>query len=510
MPILGTPSLPLPRRSIFGLPRSELAHRDFIRVKLQGRFDNAQERYLFAVLEGQAGWQVIAPFITTDRRLVLVNRGFVPDRLKDSRSRPQSLIEGETELAGLLRRKPKAGMFTPANQPSRNIWYWADVDALLASVPDAAAPEAGERPRSGSSFWRGSDLAKTRPARPFGHSQQPSAICLHLVCARRGLVGDDLLAASLRQAEGWKRLMPLPIPKLMLRVPGRSVGEHCVRYISTRGKAPPLGFEEVMLSGLAPDGGLYMPEEWPRLPDATLYALRGAPYGEVAFRVMAPFIGDAVPEAELRRMIDGAYGSFAHAAVTPLVQLAPNHWLLELFHGPTLAFKDVAMQLLVRLLDGSLERRSDRATLVCATSGDTGGAAVEAFKNSAHCTLFVLHPHGRVSEVQRRQMTTVNAPSVHNVAIEGNFDDCQAIVKALFADRAFRDRSEAVGGQFDQLGTPPGPGRLLRLCRLEPWRPSARGELLRAHGKFRQCLCGLRRMEARPARRASHRRDQRQ
>jgi threonine synthase len=239
--------------------------------------------------------------------------------------------------------------------------------------------------------------------------------------------------------------MPLPIPKPMLRVPGRSVGEHCVRYISTRGKAPPLGFEEVMLSGLAPDGGLYMPEEWPRLLDATLFALRGAPYGEVAFRVMAPFIGDAVPEAELRRMIAGAYGSFAHAAVTPLVQLAPDHWLLELFHGPTLAFKDVAMQLLVRLLDGSLERRSDRATLVCATSGDTGAAAVEAFKNSAQCSLFVLHPHGRVSEVQRRQMTTVNAPSVHNVAIEGNFDDCQAIVKALFADRAFRAKVKLSG-----------------------------------------------------------------
>jgi threonine synthase len=211
-----------------------------------------------------------------------------------------------------------------------------------------------------------------------------------------------------------------------------------VQYVSTRGKAPRLGFEKVMLSGLAPDGGLYMPEDWPRLPDATLYAMRGASYAEVAFRVIAPFVGDDVPETDLRRMTVEAYESFLHAAVTPLMQLAPSHWLLELFHGPTLAFKDVAMQLLVRLLDWSLERRSERATLLCATSGDTGGAAVEAFKNSARCRLFVFHPHGRISEIQRRQMTTVNSPSVHNVAIDGNFDDCQAIVKALFADRDFR------------------------------------------------------------------------
>jgi threonine synthase len=218
-----------------------------------------------------------------------------------------------------------------------------------------------------------------------------------------------------------------------------------VRYISTRGKAPPQDFEEVMLSGLAPDGGLYVPEEWPRLPDATLYALRGAPYGEVAFRVMDAFIGKRVPEADLRGMIADAYESFSHRAVAPLVQLAPDRWLLELFHGPTLAFKDVAMQLLARLLDWSLARRMDQATLICATSGDTGGAAVEAFRNSARCRLFVLHPHGRVSEIQRRQMTTVNSSSVHNVAVEGNFDDCQAIVKALFADTGFRKKVKLSG-----------------------------------------------------------------
>lgn len=200
-----------------------------------------------------------------------------------------------------------------------------------------------------------------------------------------------------------------------------------------------------MLSGLARDGGLYVPQVWPRMPDATMSALRGAPYNELAHAVIAPFVEGSIPPGELQRMIDEAYRSFDHPAVTPLVQLDANHWLLELFHGPTLAFKDVAMQLLVRLLDWCLSRRSSHATLICATSGDTGGAAVEAFRASTRCVLFVLHPHGRISDVQRRQMTTVSSPSVHNLAIEGNFDDCQAIVKALFADAEFRERVNLSG-----------------------------------------------------------------
>jgi threonine synthase len=202
-----------------------------------------------------------------------------------------------------------------------------------------------------------------------------------------------------------------------------------------------LGFEDAMLSGLAPDGGLYVPEVWPRLPDATMSALRGSPYTELAHAVIAPFVEGSVPPGELQRMIDDAYRAFEHQAVAPLVQLDANHWLLELFHGPTLAFKDVAMQLLARLLDWCLSRRSAYATVICATSGDTGGAAVEAFRTSGRCVLFVLHPHRRISEVQRRQMTTVSSPSVHNLAIDGNFDDCQAIVKALFGDAAFRQRA---------------------------------------------------------------------
>jgi threonine synthase len=212
-----------------------------------------------------------------------------------------------------------------------------------------------------------------------------------------------------------------------------------LRYVSTRGEAPELGFEDVLLTGLARDGGLYVPAHWPQLSAHSLRLLRGQSYEEVACAVMVPFIAGAVPEADLKRMIAEAYGGFGHPAVAPLKQLDDNRWLLELFHGPTLAFKDVAMQLLARLMDWALAKRRARATIVGATSGDTGGAAIEAFKASRHAAIFILHPHGRVSEVQRRQMTTVASPSVHNIAVEGNFDDCQAIVKALFNDHGFRD-----------------------------------------------------------------------
>ena len=212
-----------------------------------------------------------------------------------------------------------------------------------------------------------------------------------------------------------------------------------MRYVSTRGEAPELGFEDVLLTGLARDGGLYVPAQWPELGTRAITALQGKSYEEVAQAVIQPFIGGAIPADELRHMIDGAYASFGHPAVAPLKQLDDNQWLLELFHGPTLAFKDVAMQLLARMMDWALARRGTRATIVGATSGDTGGAAIEAFRSSQHAAVFMMHPHGRVSEVQRRQMTTVDSKSVHNIAIEGNFDDCQAIVKALFNDLAFRD-----------------------------------------------------------------------
>ena len=211
-------------------------------------------------------------------------------------------------------------------------------------------------------------------------------------------------------------------------------------YISTRGAAPALGFEEVTLAGLASDGGLYLPRAWPRLSTAQIAGLAGKSYVETAVAVMLPFVGDALREDELRGLCTQAYGRFAHDAVTPLVQLDNRHWLLELFHGPTLAFKDVALQLLGLLFERFLARRDTHLTVIGATSGDTGSAAIDALAGRAKVDIFMLHPLGRVSDVQRRQMTTVLAPNVHNIAIEGDFDQAQAIVKAMFADKDARAR----------------------------------------------------------------------
>ena len=211
-----------------------------------------------------------------------------------------------------------------------------------------------------------------------------------------------------------------------------------VRYVSTRGDAEPLGFEDVLLSGLAPDGGLYLPESWPRFDPATLAGLASRPYHEVAARLMAPFTEPAIDEATLGEIAQASYADFDHPVVAPLVQLDANDWLLELFHGPTLAFKDYALQIVGRLFDHVLASRGQRVTVVAATSGDTGSAAIEACRDRAGIEIFVLHPKGRVSEVQRRQMTTVDSPNVHNIAVEGTFDDCQDLVKAMFNDARFR------------------------------------------------------------------------
>ncbi|WP_029009745.1 threonine synthase [Azospirillum halopraeferens] len=213
-----------------------------------------------------------------------------------------------------------------------------------------------------------------------------------------------------------------------------------MRYVSTRGAAPVLGFEDVLLTGLARDGGLYVPESWPQFSAAEIRAMRGLPYDEVAVRVMLPFLGDAIPEDAFRAIVRDAYAGFDHAAVVPLVQLDQRTWVLELFHGPTLAFKDVALQLLGRLFDHVLAKRGERVTVVGATSGDTGSAAIEACRDRRNIDIFILHPRGRTSEVQRRQMTGVLSSNVHNIALEGTFDDCQDIVKALFNDAACRDR----------------------------------------------------------------------
>jgi len=216
-------------------------------------------------------------------------------------------------------------------------------------------------------------------------------------------------------------------------------------YISTRGEAPRLGFCDVMLTGLARDSGLYVPEVWPQLSPETIAGFFGRPYWEVAVEVIRPFVAGEISDAELGQMANEAYATFRHPAVVPVNQTGASQFVLELFHGPTLAFKDVAMQLLARLMDHVLKKRGQRTTIVVATSGDTGGAAVDAFAHRDNVDLFVLFPHGKISDVQRRMMTTAAAPNVHALAIEGNFDDCQAIVKALFNHHAFRDEVSLSG-----------------------------------------------------------------
>jgi threonine synthase len=212
------------------------------------------------------------------------------------------------------------------------------------------------------------------------------------------------------------------------------------RYISTRGEAGALGFCDVMLTGLARDGGLYVPEVWPQLSEAQIAGFFGRPYWEVAVEVIRPFVGGEISDADLGRMAVEAYATFRHPAVVPLRQSSPNQFILELFHGPTLAFKDVAMQLLARLMDHVLAKRGQRTTIVVATSGDTGGAAVDAFAGRDNVDLIVLFPNGRISDVQRRMMTTTGAANVHALAVEGTFDDCQAVVKGLFNNHRFRDQ----------------------------------------------------------------------
>ena len=213
-----------------------------------------------------------------------------------------------------------------------------------------------------------------------------------------------------------------------------------MRYVSTRGTAPSLSFRDVTLAGLASDGGLYVPETWPSLSRDEIASLAGLSYVDTAVAVMAPFVGDDLTREDLRDLCGKAYARFAHAAVTPLVQLDHDQWMLELFHGPTLAFKDVALQLLGLLFERFLEGSGEHLTIVGATSGDTGSAAIDAVAGREGVDIFMLHPEGRVSEVQRRQMTTVAAPNVHNIAIRGDFDQAQALVKAMFNDRSFAGR----------------------------------------------------------------------
>ncbi len=224
----------------------------------------------------------------------------------------------------------------------------------------------------------------------------------------------------------------------------KCVMRDAITYVSTRGQSPELSFEDVLLTGLAPDGGLYVPSHLPHFSPSELVALAGLPYTELAYEIIAPFIGEVMDEASLRALIDDSYASFRHAATAPLTQLAHNHYALELFHGPTLAFKDFALQCLGRLMDVVLKKRGEKLVILGATSGDTGSAAIAGCQGRENMDIVILYPQGRVSDVQRRQMTTVTDSNVHCLAVDGTFDDCQRIVKTIFVDHEFRAR-QAIG-----------------------------------------------------------------
>ncbi len=213
-----------------------------------------------------------------------------------------------------------------------------------------------------------------------------------------------------------------------------------MKYVSTRGEAPTLAFDDVLLTGLARDGGLYMPESWPQFSTGEIAGFAGLSYTDLAFQVIQPFVSDAIADADLKSIIENAYSHFDTDEVAPLIELGDGEWIMELFHGPTLAFKDIAMQFLGPLFDHVLAARGEHICIVGATSGDTGSAAIEACRDRDNIDIFILYPHNRVSDVQRRQMSTVTSPNVHTIAIQGTFDDCQDTVKALFNDLAFRDR----------------------------------------------------------------------
>ena len=210
-----------------------------------------------------------------------------------------------------------------------------------------------------------------------------------------------------------------------------------MKYISTRGGGQPKSFEEVILTGLAPDGGLYVPEKLPQFSIQEIASWSTLSYQELALKVISPFVDGAIPEQDLEQLIAKSYATFRHDDIAPLVKTGSNEWILELFHGPTLAFKDFALQFLGNLLDYTLEKRQQKVVIMGATSGDTGSAAIEGCRRCNNIDIFILHPHERVSEVQRRQMTTVRADNIHNIAMHGNFDDCQNMVKASLSDQSF-------------------------------------------------------------------------
>src|SRR5690606_7626514 len=335
---------------------------------------------------------------------------FPPAPSSATSSTPRSTAPGAATPPSGRWARPASGPSTRSSRPTTSTWTCSTAPACWRRWPACSAPTtcpSARWSRRASAPRPGWCSSPTWPARPR--------------CRRR--------CATFTSSTRSTASRPCC---------GSSAGRAAVRYVSTRGRAPVLDFTDVLLTGLAADGGLYVPEAWPALPEGWD---EPRPYAELATEVLWPYVeGSALDRPDLARLVEEAYATFDHPDVCPLVEIEPGLCVVELFHGPTLAFKDVALQLVGRLFDHELARRGERATIVVATSGDTGSAAIAACVGRPNLDVVVLHPAGRVSDVQRRQMTTVDAPNVHNVAVEGTFDDCQALLKALFADEDLRRR----------------------------------------------------------------------
>ena len=385
---------------------------DYRVVSVTGIFDHSLETYLTAQsTNGNGGYQVVTPMTRPDGSVIMVNRGWVPYALRKPETRLEGQIAGEVTITGLARlpwlKTGVAGMLVFDADLTEKIFFEGDLDAMaslhgLQPIPlfvDAAPGQTiGDWPKGGQTVIQMVDNHQTYAFTWF-------------IFATIALV---IFLLS-------HRIIPM-------------------KYVSTRGRAEALNFEEVVLAGLARDGGLYIPETWPQIAAGDLPRLATMSYSDLAVEIMYPYVEGSFAREEFAELVHQSYATFDSDDVTPLRKLADHEYLLELYHGPTFAFKDVALQLLGRLFEAILARREDEITIVGATSGDTGSAAIAACQGRDGIQIYMLHPEGRVSDVQRRQMTTVASNNVFNIAVDGTFDDCQALVKALFNDHEFRDR----------------------------------------------------------------------
>lgn len=384
---------------------------DYLPVTVTGTFDHTQEVFLVAQsTRGNFGYQVITPLHRADGSIVLVNRGWIPyaDRKADARQEAQ--VEGVVTVSGLARlpwyKTGTAAVFSMEMDPEEKIFFEGGLDEMAALHNLQVVPlfvDAGPEENPGGLPKGGQTVVK-------------------------------LVDNHLAYAFTWFIFATIALIIFVL-----SHYRKPINYVSTRGNAPVLNFEDVVLAGLARDGGLYIPETWPQVASSDLKRLAKLSYSDLAVEIMFPFVAGSFSRVEFSTLVHQSYATFETDDVTPLVKLGDDEYLLELYRGPTFAFKDVALQLLGRLFEAILAKRGEDITIVGATSGDTGSAAIAACQGRENINIFMLHPQGRVSDVQRRQMTTVEANNVFNIAVDGTFDDCQALVKAMFNDHAYRD-----------------------------------------------------------------------